>query len=237
MQSAFAPLGRLTRVRCPSIAAALSSFAVPLLLSAQDATRTEPGRCYRGRPAPACSRFVITEIGLYQRAAGSRTTFTAHDPGNPERSEFSFTLRDFAPQLTWELGLMANRGPQSALGATVLLGLSDDGGGANVGLKGRYRRWIGDGGLALDVGAGLTAGTLDIVDGKANGGGITGDIALNAADYGALVLRVDAMRADNRTATALFTGFRLGSKPALGATGLLGVMVLLIGSAVANADS
>jgi hypothetical protein len=177
---------------------------------------------------------VLTEIGYYARAAGTSTRFTVLDPGSPDRPEFSYTLRDIEPQLTWELGLMTNRGPQSALGATVLLGVGD--GGADVGLKGRYRRWLGDGGMAIDVGTGLFAGSLEIVNGKANGAGITGDVAFNAADYGAVVLRVDVMRADNRTATALFTGVRLGSKPALGATGLLGVALILVVSALSNAD-
>lgn len=204
------------------------------MLGAQESTRTEPRLCYRGRPSPTCTRFVITEIGVYPRAAGTSTRFTVLDPGSPDRPEFSYTLRDIAPQLTWELGLMTNRGPQSALGATVLLGVGD--GGADVGLKGRYRRWLGDGGMAIDVGTGLFAGSLEKVNGKASGAGITGDVAFNAADYGALVLRVDVMRADNRTATALFTGVRLGSKPALGATGLLGVALILVVSALSNAD-
>jgi hypothetical protein len=90
--------------------------------------------------------------------------------------------------------------------------------------------------MAVDVGTGLFAGSLETVGGKASGVGITSDVALNAADYGALALRLDVMRADNRTATALFAGVRLGSKPALGATGILGAWALLVLAALSNAD-
>ena len=224
----------LSRVRLLTIAAALTLFAAPLLLSAQASNRSEPRHCYRGRPAPTCTRFVITEVGYYASSVGTSTTFTAPGSGGQGRPDYSNTARDMGPQFTWELGMMANRGANSAIGATLLLGAGE--GGADVGLKGRYRRWLGDGGLAIDVGSGVFAGTLNAVDGKADGAGITSDVALNAADFGALVLRLDVVRADNRTATALYAGVRLGSKPALGATGLLGVLALMVGSAVATAD-
>lgn len=225
-------------MRHPTIAAvlALALSAAPLLLRAQDSTRTAPRLCYRGRPAPACTRFVLTEIGYYARAAGSSSSFIVPGSGDQGRPDFPVTLRDISPQVSWELGLMSNRGPKSALGATVLIGAGGGDGGAEVGLKARYRRWLGDNGLAIDVGSGLFAGSLTAPNGRANGAGITGDVALNAADYGAVVVRFDALRADDRTATALYTGVRLGSKPALGATGLLAAFVILVGTAVATAD-
>ncbi len=227
-------LPSISRIRFPAIAAAFALSAATSLLGAQDSTRTEPRLCYRGRPTPACTLFVLTEIGYYASSVGTSTTFTMPGSGGQGRPNYSVKARDMGPQFTWALGMMANRGANSAIGATLLLGVGD--GGPDVGLKGRYRRWLGDGGLAIDVGSGLFAGTLYTVDGMADGAGITSDVALNAADYGALVMRFDVMRADNRTATALYAGVRLGSKPALGATGLLGVLVLMVGSAVATAD-
>lgn len=223
-------------MRRPAIAttALLALCAAPRPLAAQDSTGTHPRLCFRGRPAPACDRFVLTEIGYYRRAAGSSSTFVVPGSGGDGKPDFSYTQRDIDTQLAWEFGLMANRGPRTAVGATLLLGVGD--GGADVGIKGRYRRWLGTDGVSLDVGSGLFGGTLNGQRGSANGIGVTGDVALNAADYGAVVARLDLMRADDRTATALYGGVRLGSKPALAAMGLLGVGMLFLIRALAGGD-
>lgn len=209
--------------------------ALSLQLTAQDSTQVEPKLCYRGRPAPQCRRFVITELGYYARAAGSEFHYTERYTGpNGEPVENSFSDHDMSSQLTWEVGMMANRGPRSALGATLLLGVGD--GGGDVGLKGRYRRWLSNDGVALDVGVGVIRGSLNEPGGTAVRGGVTADVALNAADYGAIVVRADMLRAEGRTASALYGGVRLGSKPALLGTGALAVGFVFLLMAFARGD-
>lgn len=219
-----------------TVAALLAAWcALALQLTAQDSTRVEPGLCYRGRPAPQCRRFVITELGYYARAAGSVFHYTERYTGpNGEPLENSFADNDMSSQLTWEVGMMANRGPRTALGATLLLGVGD--GGGDVGLKGRYRRWLADDGVALDVGAGVIRGSLNGPRGTDTGGGITADVALNAADYGAIVVRADMLRARGRNASALYGGVRLGSRPALLGTGALAVGFVFLLMAFARGD-
>ena len=195
----------------------------PLQLAAQDSTRVPTKLCYRGRPAPKCQRFVVTEVGYYARVASTGQTFTLSSPnGDGPPTTYSYTNRDMGSQLTWEAGMMANRGPRAALGATLLLGAGT--GGGNVGLKGRYRRWLTPDGMALDVGAGVISGSAYSAGARdVTGTGLTGDVALNAADYGAVVLRVDMLRVDGRNTSAIFGGVRLGSRPALLGTGALAV--------------
>lgn len=207
----------------------------PARLAAQDSTQATPKLCYRGRPLPQCKRFVITEVGYYGRAAGSRETFTYTYPTTDGgQQEVSYTENDIGSQLTFEVGLMGNRGPRAALGATLLLGLGT--GGADVGLKGRYRRWLTPDGIALDLGAGIVSGGGNSRDGRATGNGVTADVALNTADYGAIVLRMDALRLNGHTASAVHGGVRLGSRPALIGTGVLAVGLILLIAALSQGD-
>jgi hypothetical protein len=217
------------RTLLPALLAAVA-LCSPVRIAAQDSTRTPPRLCFRGRPEPHCQRFVLTEVGYYAHAAGSRQTFTNSvtlDDGS--QHTYSRTENDVGSHLAFELGLMANRGPRAALGATLLLEVGH--GGPDVGIKGRYRRWLTPNGTALDVGAGVISGSsYQGGGGDANGHGVTADVALNASDYGAIVLRMDALRVGGRTTSAVYGGVRLGSLPALIGTGILavGVVALLL---------
>lgn len=111
--------------------------------------------------------------------------------------------------------MMTNRGPRRALGATLLLGIGD--GGGNIGLKGRYRRWLQSEGTSLDVGAGLIRGDVPSLYDK-TGTGITADLGFNIEDYVALVARVDVLRSSGHTGTGFVGGVRLGSRAAIGGT-------------------
>jgi len=178
---------------------------------------------------------VLTEIGYYRRAAGSRQTFaSAYTGGDGAPNTLSYTADDIGSQLTWELGMMANRSPRTALGGTLLLGVGD--GGADVGVKARYRRWLLQDGTAVDLGAGVVTGTIVGRAGNARTLGVTADVALNAADFGAIVLRMDVLRSSGRTSSALFGGVRLGSKPALVGTGVLAIGFALLVAALANSN-
>ncbi len=179
--------------------------------------------CFRGRPAPRCDRFMITEVGLYGRMAGSVTR--AVQPGFDGVPPSTFTERDLSNQLSLELGAMKNRLGGTALGATVMASFGTS---ASLAIKGRHRRWLSPGGTALDLGVGPVLVGRAHSGGGPNTPGLTADVALNARDLGALVLRADVLRARDKTATALYGGARVGSQPALVATGALAVGLYLI---------
>ncbi len=166
---------------------------------------------------------MITEVGAHQRVVGSVTRYSqsGFQSGPPDE----YSSNDLGNQLTFEIGVMKNRPPQTARGATVMVSF---GTGASLAVKGRYRRWLSHEGLAIDLGAG------PILLGRANSSagpntpGLTADVALNARDFGAVVARADLLRANGKTASALYGGVRLGSQPALVASGVLAVGFVLI---------
>ena len=185
--------------------------------------------CFRGRPAPTCSTFLITEVGAYRRVVGSVTRYSQR--GNVGGPPNEFLSHDLENQLTFEIGAMKNRTTNTAVGATVVASF---GRGATVALKGRYRRWLSPQGIALDLGAGpILLGSAHSGDGP-NTPGLTADVALNASDYGAVVARVDVLRTNGKTASAVYGGVRLGSKPAVVATGVLTIGVFIIVRAFNN---
>jgi hypothetical protein len=172
---------------------------------------------------------MITEVGLYGRMAGSVTRTV--QPGFVGAPPFTFAENDLSNQLSLELGAMKNRSGGTALGASVMASF---GTGASLAVKGRHRRWLSPSGTALDLGAG------PVLVGRAQAGvgpntpGLTADVALNAKDLGAVVLRVDVLRARDKTMTALYAGARVGSQPALVATGALTVGLFLLIRALDN---
>ena len=91
--------------------------------------------------------------------------------------------------------------------------------------------------FALDLSAGAIQGEMDgplFITGDARGA--TAEIALNAADYGAVVLRTDYLRRGGQTSSALYGGVRLGSRPAVGATVGLALAWTALIAALAGSD-
>jgi hypothetical protein len=175
-------------------------------------TATEPAlHCWRGRPAPTCRTFVITEIGYYSSLLSTSVTEPI-TPGFPTTQRRKEAFTDHA---TFEIGVMQNHGPSSALGATLFIG--GDGHGGRFGARARYRRWLSADGRSLDVSTGIIAASLPRTSRTAI---LTSDVALNFSDYGAIVAGVDLARTSGRPRAALSGGARLGSKPGLIATGL-----------------
>ena len=77
-------------------------------------------------------RFFITELGFYHPVVNS--TLTDYSDGSFPANRYKAVGR----QLTYQFGAMSNRGLQSAIGGTVLLGFGE--GGAEFGLLACYRR-------------------------------------------------------------------------------------------------
>ncbi len=166
---------------------------------------------------------MITEVGVYQRVVGSatRVVLLGFEGGAP----FEYVTNDMGNQLTFEVGAMRNRSATTAIGATAMASF---GTGGSLAVKGRYRRWLSTPGLSLDLGAGPALIGRAYSRTGANTPGLTADVALTARDFGAVVARVDLQRTDGKTASALYGGVRLGSQPALVASGVLAVGFVLI---------
>ncbi|MCC6243742.1 MAG: hypothetical protein IT353_12940 [Gemmatimonadaceae bacterium] len=206
-----------------------SAFPLAAAAAQDSTTATHPRMCFRGRAKPACDRFFLTEIGVYHPIVSSRVTYNGFVGGTPYR------LPVVDRQLTFQVGAMANRGSRSAVGGTVIYGFGM--GAADFGVLARYRRWLTPDGFSLDLSAGVIQGKIDgalFTTGDARGA--TAEIALNAADYGAVVLRTDFLRGGGQTNSALLAGVRAGSRPAVAATAGLAIVWTAIIAAFASSD-
>lgn len=224
------PARLLARLLQAVALACVAASAAPA--SAQIQQRADADFCWRGRPEPACRAFLVAEGNLYAPFAGSRYTRQGFE-GEVTRS---LELTWYA---AWEVGGMVNLDEDDAVGAVVLVG--GDANGARMGLKGRFRRWLGPA-AALDLGAGvLRAGrSVPRTDGPGNrhvtAVGLTGDAALGFTEWASLGVRADVLfsRDGQGPATAYYGGVRLGTRPALAATAaplvLAAVAFLVVGT-------
>lgn len=180
--------------------------------------RSERNFCWEGRPMESCRSFLLAEGGAHMLLAGSRYTRNEYDYRNRGGTR--------SPHLTghvnWEVGVMMNRSPAHAVGATVLVGA--DANGLRLGAKGRYRRWMGRD-AALDLGAGVLAAQQSApfegadVNKPGNrhvwAGGLTGDAALGLTDWVSLSVRGDLLLdAQGSPSHGVYAGLRLGTRPA-----------------------
>ena len=101
------------------------------------------GTCFRGRPQSECGSFFLTEWTWALRIGG-------HGPRSPD-------VKPGNSYWTWQVGWMRNVGRRSALGGSVFLGWEENrvGGSETIGVKARFRRWVGPK-AAVEVGAGPT---------------------------------------------------------------------------------
>ena len=197
-------------------------------LRAQDSTLNTPTKyCWRGQPTPACNGFLLTEFNVF-RSVVIPTTIIRYTVSADSTEQYAYQRRDASWNFTWEVGGMVNTSTHTALGATLLLGVDQNGG--TVGAKARYRRWLNPEGIALDIGAGLRTvqtnrGSVYLfqpgVPYREPGPEVafTADVAINARDYVALVARVDVAKFGDRYRPNVALGVRAGSRPGVIATG------------------
>ncbi len=185
----------------------------------------EPGDgrswCLRGGTPETCKAFWITEFGASLPLSSNR--------GVGE-----------AILVTWELGAMGSVSPAGAFGAAVFLSVDGGPQGLLVGVRPRYRHWLGS--TTLDVAVGLYKSIE-----RSGGPRVTGQVALGLTDWIAITTQADFF-GNSRCATygrtfrdcvstEAFTdmiwygGARLGSVPGL-LTGLLAPTVAGIAIAI-----
>ena len=193
-----------------------SVVLVSLLVLAQSSN----GHAFcRGKPLPEVRSWWVLETGFKLRAAGSNVPF---DKG-------SWII-------TGDLGYMRNLSRRSAIGLTVYAGRDDDGG--QLGLRPRYRYWLGRQ-VALDLSPGiLIAGGNHSSDPRFPA--FVATASVNVADWCAFTMQYQRIRFHSDessyagtlptkgTQTAMYAGLTVGSY--LGLTLPLGVLGLLVAS-------
>ena len=179
------------------------------LTAQQPAASTSSEFCFRGAPLPRCRWFAITEVGVAWLGVG-----TQPDP------VFADSRRRVAA--TWNLGLMYNLGPRTALGGALLF--SDlDADESRVGVQVRYRRWLGST-TGLEGAVGLLVEANDVQSHfriAPELPGLTGEVRLEWRDLVGVQLRVDRLRAGPQQITDLWVGGRAG-----GGVGRVGLIIL-----------
>src|SRR5690349_14839868 len=97
----------------------LSALLAPSLIAAQsDSLRSASATCWRGKPAPQCRTFWLTEIsGEY--AFVSTTAHYRQVYTNPSGTFVSsYDKPDVSSRLVWTVGPMFNTSPRHAFGGT-----------------------------------------------------------------------------------------------------------------------
>jgi hypothetical protein len=218
---------RLLRVLCGAGVVLLSSE----IAGAQDVPARRTTTCWRGRPAPRCDAYWITELGYYRKLA-STSQLVDYGFGPPQRQPH---LEDHA---SIQLGRMTNRGATSAFGGTLQLGVGSA--GPRAGIHARYRQWLGES-AGLELSLGPQVGKFyqpfreDRIDDPV-GGGFSGDVSLDLGNLIAVTARGDVLYADGRTAGAAYGGVRAGAQGSVVAGVATAIAFALLIAAISGAD-
>ena len=201
----------------------LTFLSISLLLAwSEPAPAQGAPLCYRARPKPACSAFVITNFGGYLILGRDATGDTP--------------LREVA-----DWGLMVNVTTRDAVGASVFASL--DRLGFGLGPAVRYRRWLSSA-AALDIAVGTPlATTSDIQPGS-----VFGLVRWSPNDWFAIAARPELVRRSEflgcgpttctsgvRSHGRVSLGFEFGRAPGLALTAVASVATALLAAAVAAA--
>jgi hypothetical protein len=200
-----------TVARLLACAALALSLVLPEPAAAQE-DAGEPRRfCYVGRPLPSCEMMLVAQFSYY-----------------PRIQRFS----DLDAPYEWEAGVLVNRGPNHAIGGTLVVGL--DGNGGRAAVKGRYRRWMGRH-AALDASGGVALARRDWAPTVTtrNAVGLTGDVAVGLTDWASVGVRGDLLwsHLDREPVGATYVTVRLGTVPGVVASLLGAVFAVVVVSA------
>jgi hypothetical protein len=187
----------------------------------QDSTpRYERSFCWRGKPAPACHGFLITEAGYDYVWATTRTSVHYNFSSDPSAA---FTRDDFESRLIWTIGPMFNTAPGRAVGATI--SASPNNGGTQLALEARRRSW-GPGSGALDLTAGVLRTNVPMPGNSGTVGyGLTTGVLLVEGDLVNVNGRLDVLLGAGRPRFGTSVGVGTGSYAAVGVT-VLGIALL-----------
>ena len=199
-------------------------FVALLLAWSEPAPAQDAPLCYRARPRPACSAFVLTNFGAYLVLSRDGTNDTP-----------------FREVADW--GFMANVTPRDAVGASVFASL--DRLGFGLGPAVRYRRWLSSA-AALDVAVGTPLATTNDI----RSGSVFGLVRWSPNDWFAVAARPELVRrfeflgcgsttctSGVRSHARVSLGLEFGRAPGLALTAAAGVGTLLLAAAIAAAGN
>src|SRR4029077_11350960 len=180
--------------------------------------------CYRARPRPACSAFIVTNFGGYVVLGGDQLDDTP-----------------FREVADW--GVMANVGARDAVGGAVFASL--DGLGFALGPAVRYRRWVSSA-AALDLAVGTPLATTTGIQ----SGSVFGLVRWSPNDWFAIAARPELVRRSEvlgcgptactsavRSHGRVSLGFEFGRTPGLALTAVASVATVLLAAAIAAAGN
>lgn len=168
--------------------------------------------CWRGRPWSDCRHFLISEFGAHGRILIPNQTVLHAAPWDsaPQPTK----VRVYRGVLGFEGGVMKNVSRRSALGVTAAVSvLEGDLGSRHLAAgKVRYRYWLSETCVAIDLGAGAESRVFQFPGMQQRHTGFTADLAFNAADHAAVFVRYDQLQMVGRTKPALSLGVRTGAQ-------------------------
>ena len=202
---------------------------LPAVAGAQDAPADGGRTCWRGRPAPRCDSYWVTELGYYHQLASTRYREQPPDDVSDARPQFE----DHA---SVQLGRMTNRGaPGSAFGGVVQLGVGST--GVRAGVQGRYRQWLGDvAGLELSLGPQVARIYGPYPRYRSYATGLSGDVSLDMGNLVAVTARGDVLYGSGQTAAAAYGGVRLGAQASVAGAVVTAIGFALLFAALSGTD-
>jgi len=198
---------------CVCVALVVVSTATPL--AAQDSTAGgAPGQlCFRARPKPACSAFLLTNFGYYLVLGRNQSG------GPPLRGVLDY-------------GFMINITTGDAIGASVFASLGWDAFG--VGPAARYRRWIPPSG-SFEVAVGTSLVSFPNMETSS----VLGLVKWSPNHWFAVAVRPELVRppvySEVQSRGRVSLGMEVGSVPGLVLTAASGVALLAIAALSAPA--
>jgi hypothetical protein len=196
--------------------------APPAAAQTDSSSKPTPHLCWRGKPAPECSTFWITEFGFDAVFLSSQQSVVANaGPGYTS----TYTLRDFGSRVAWTIGPMFNTGPFRAVGGTV--SFSPFSQGYRAALEGRKRSWTSEG-SSLDLTAGLLRMDMPRVNARSETDyGVTGSVMVVGGDLINLNTRADLLFVGSRPRFGASIGIGVGSYAAVATTVGLAVLIAI----------
>jgi hypothetical protein len=222
---------RLSQIMHRLAALTILALSAPCFAQTDTTSKPRPHLCWRGKPAPDCTTFWITEFGYDAMVARSHTRIV-QDFGSGGVS--SYTAPDFESHLVWTVGPMFNTGPGRAVGGT--LSFAPTNGDARIAAEARRRWWTGEG-PSIDLSGGLVRMTVPqsspSADGSAYGMTVGGYIV--GGDLINVNARTDLLFSGGKTRVGTSLGVGLDSYAAAGGTVVAGALVLVLLASISRA--
>jgi hypothetical protein len=220
--------GRIMRTLLWLFALAAPSFA---FAQTDSVPHRERKTCWRGRPAPECDNFWLTEISAEYAFAST----TAHYRQTYITPNGTYVVAndqsDMSSRLVWTVGPMFNTSPTTAVGGTVSAGFVSN--GARIAIEARRRTWLVDG-MILDLSTGVTRMPVPFTSNPRYG--LTAGTYIGGSDLVHLSAHGDLLFSDGRPRAGATVGIGAGSYAAVGVTGVLGVLTAALIIALAHAN-